>query len=143
MLLTYHLDGALKDLRDIIEITKQDIEDIKAAKADAQFDRLPLKEEKISSFEAKKAMIDHEISKLMTSNPNKELPSLLNQEQHAKLDELKQELHNLKEINQHYARMVLTVSSLYNEFLERLVPTEMDGYEKKASKDPSLLEIRV
>jgi hypothetical protein len=143
MLLTYHLDGALKDLRDIIEMTKADIEDIKQAKSDSQFDRLPLKEEKIASFEAKKSMIDHEISKLMTSNPNTELPNLLNDEQHKKLEDLKNELHNLKEINQKYARMVLAVSSLYNEFLERLVPTEMDGYEKVASKDPSILEIRV
>ncbi len=142
MLLTYHLDGALKDLRDIIAITKEDIEDIKQAKADAQFERLPLKEEKIASFEAKKAMIDHEISKLMTSNPQKELPELLNNEQHAKLDELKEELQNLKTINQHYARMVLSVSALYNEFLERLVPTEMDGYEKVASKEATLLEVR-
>ncbi|SFV51485.1 FIG00469453: hypothetical protein [hydrothermal vent metagenome] len=143
MLLTYHLDGALQDLRDIIAITKQDIEDIKQANADEQFSRLPLKEEKIASFEAKKAMIDHEISKLMSSNPNRDLPNLLDDEQHVKLDELKKELHNLKEINQKYARMVLTVSALYNEFLEKIVPTEMNGYDKVASKNPSLLEIRV
>ena len=143
MLLTYHLDGALNDLCEIIAITKQDIEDIKTAKADEQFDRLPLKEEKIAAFEAKKAMIDHEISKLMSENPDKELPELLNDEQHAKLDELKTELNNLKEINQKYARMVLSVSALYNEFLEKIVPTEFEGYDRVASKDPSLLEVRV
>jgi uncharacterized protein involved in exopolysaccharide biosynthesis len=143
MLLTYHLDGALQDLRDIIEMTTRDIEDIKQAQADAQFERIPLKEEKIASFEAKKALIDHEISKLMTSHPDKDLPELLDANQHEKLSELKKELETLKEINQTYARMVLAVSSLYNEFLERLVPTEMDGYNKVASKDPSLLEIRV
>ena len=143
MLLTYHLDGALQDLRDIIAITQQDIDDIKQAKAEEQFARLPLKEEKIASFEAKKAMIDHEISKLMSANPNTDLPQLLDSEQHAKLDELKTELNNLKEINQKYARMVLTVSALYNDFLEKIVPTEMDGYEIVASKDPSLLEVRV
>ena len=143
MLLTYHLDGALQDLRDIIAMTRQDIDDIMQANAQEQFARLPLKEEKIASFEAKKAMIDHEISKLMTSNPNADLPALLDEEQHTKLDELKMELQNLKEINQKYARMVLTVSSLYNEFLEKIVPTEMEGYEKVASKDPSLLEVRV
>jgi len=143
MLLAYHLESALKDLRDIITMTQNDIDDIKKADADAQFDRLSLKEEMIEAFEAKKALIDHEISKLMTSNPNKDLPELLNQEEHAKLDELKTELANLKEINQKYARMVLAVSSLYNDFLERLVPTEMEGYNKVASKNPSLLEVRV
>ena len=143
MLLTYHLDGALSDLQDIIEITKLDIEDIKEAKAEEQFARLEQKEEKIASFEAKKAMIDHEISKLMTSNPQKELPMLLDDEQHQKLGKLKEKLQDLKEINQKYARMVLTVSTLYNDFLEQLVPTEMQGYERVASKNPSLLEIRV
>ena len=144
MLLTYQLDGALKDLRDLILMTKDDIEDIKEAKHEHQFDRLSLKEELIQNFEAKKAMIDHEISKLMTSQPDKELSELLNQEQHQKLQELKNELTNLKEVNQKYARMVLAVSSLFNDFLETLVPTEMEGYNKKASsKDPSFLEIRV
>ena len=143
MLLSYHLDGALNDLEEIILITQKDIEDIKEAKASEQFDRLPLKEEKIASFEAKKAMIDHEISKLMSENPHKELPTLLNDEQHEKLDRLKTKLQELKEINQKYARMVLTVSALYNEFLEKIVPTELEGYERVASKDPSLLEVRV
>ena len=143
MLLAYHLESALKDLRDIIAMTQDDIDDIKKANADSQFERLSLKEEKIEAFEAKKALIDHEISKLMTSNPQRDLPELLNQEEHKKLDELKTELATLKEINQKYARMVLAVSSLYNDFLEKLVPTEMDGYSKVASKNPSLLEVRV
>ena len=142
MLLSHQLQKALEDLQDIISITQADIEDIKQAKADAQFERLPLKEEKIKSFEAKKAMIDHEISKLMTANPNKELPELLNEQQHQQLAQLRALLEELKEVNQKYARMVLTVSSLYNDFLEQLVPTEMNGYEKVASKRPSFLEVR-
>lgn len=142
-MLSQHLQNALNDLRDIINITKSDIEDIKKAEHDTQFDRLSLKEEKLKSFEAKKAVIDHEISSLMTTNPNVELPNLLNAEQHKLLDEMKTELNNLREVNKHYAKLVLVVSNLYNNFLERLVPTEMQGYEKKASKNPSILEVRV
>ena len=142
-MLSHHLQNALTDLRDIIKITEADIDDIKKAEHDTQFDRLSLKDEKLKSFEAKKAMIDHEISSLMTSNPNAELPSLLNDEQHKLLDELKIELKNLQEVNKHYAKLVLVVSNLYNTFLERLVPTEMQGYKKVASKNPSVLEVRV
>ena len=79
----------------------------------------------------------------MTKNPDVELPDLLNKEQHQALSDLKEELSTLREVNKKYAKLVLTVSNLYNTFLERLVPTEMDGYESKASKDPSILEIRV
>jgi len=142
-MLSHHLQNALSDLRDIIKITESDIEDIKQAEHDTQFERLSIKEEKLKSFETKKAMIDHEISSLMTSNPSVELPELLNKEQHQLLDELKVELNNLREVNKHYAKLVLVVSNLYNTFLERLIPTEMNGYQKVASKSPSVLEVRV
>ncbi|WP_345993637.1 hypothetical protein [Sulfurimonas sp. HSL-1716] len=141
-MLLHHLKSALKDLEDLISITQTDIEDIKEAKQSPQFDRIPLKDEKIKSFESKKAMIDHEISKLMSANPQKDLSDLLNDEQHKALDELKEGLSNLRDINQRYAKMVLTVSSFYNTLLERIVPTEMNGYNKVASKKPSFLEIR-
>jgi len=142
-MLSHHLQNALNDLRDIIKITKSDIEDIKNAQHDAQFDRLSLKDEKLKSFEAKKAIIDYEIASLMTAYPDKQLPELLNEEQHQLLDELKVELNNLKDVNKHYAKLVLVVSNLYNTFLERLIPTEMQGYEKVVSKNPSILEVRV
>jgi len=142
-MLSHHLQNALKDLRDIIKITESDIKDIKEAKHDSQFDRLSLKDEKLKSFEAKKAIIDYEISSLMTTNPDVELPNLLNDEQHNLLAELKEELNNLRIINKEYAKLVLVVSNLYNQFLERLVPTEMQGYDKVLSKKPSILEVRV
>jgi len=142
-MLSHHLQSALKDLRDLIDITESDIADIKEAKHDQQFERLSLKEEKIKSFESKKAMIDHEISSLMTAHPDKDLPELLDSEQHKALEELKTELSNLREVNKRYAKFVLSVSNLYNTFLERLVPTEMQGYNKVASKDSSILEVRV
>lgn len=142
-MLTLHLQNALKDLRDLIEITESDIRDIKEAQHDTQFDRLALKDEKLKSFETKKAMIDHEISSLISTNPNANLPELLNEEQHQLLEELKIELNNLREVNKHYAKLVLVVSNLYNTFLEKLVPTEMQGYSKVASKNSSILEVRV
>jgi hypothetical protein len=142
-MLSHHLESALLDLRDLIKITESDIADIKEANNDPQFMRLSLKEEKLKSFETKKAMIDYEISSLMSANPDADLPQLLDAKQHQALDELKSELKNLRDVNKRYAKMVLTVSNLYNTFLERLVPTEMDGYQKKASKNPSVLEVRV
>lgn len=142
-MLTHHLKSALEDLKSLIEITRSDIKDIKQAQHDPQFARLSIKDEKLKSFESKKAMIDHEISVLMTQNPQTQLPSLLNGEQHQLLDELKKDLSELREVNKEYAKLVVVVSNLYNEFLERLVPTEMQGYTKVASKNASILEVRV
>jgi len=142
-MLSYHLENAVGDLKDLIAITKSDMEDIKLAQHDPQFERLSLKEEKLKAFEAKKAMIDHEIASLIASHPGVALPELLNEQQHQLLEELKIQLSNLKDINQKYAKHVLIVSNLYNDFLEQVVPTEMQGYKKVASKDPSILEVRV
>ena len=142
-MLSHHLQNALEDLRDLIKITESDIEDIKKAQHDPQFERLALKEEKLKAFETKKAMIDHEISSLVTSNPQLQLSEILNEEQHQLLDELKVELNRLHEVNKQYAKMVLVVSNLYNKFLEQIVPTEMQGYQKVASKSSTILEVRV
>lgn len=142
-MLTHHLKNTLTDLEDLIVMTESDIEDIKVAQHDPQFDRLAIKEEKIKSFEAKKAMIDHEISSLMSANPQTELPDLLTTEQHLLLDELKVKLSRLRDVNKEYAKLVVIVSNLYNTFLERLVPTEMQGYNKVPSKDAAILKVRV
>lgn len=141
-MLSYHLQSAINDLKDLIKITESDIEDIQVANHNPQFERLKLKEEKIKSFESKKAMIDHEISALIRLHPKVELPELLNEEQHAMLNELKVELSNLHSINKRYAKLVLAVSNLYNTFLENLIPTEMHGYNKVASKDSTILKVR-
>jgi hypothetical protein len=88
-------------------------------------------------------MIDYEISTLIRLNPDAELPELLNAQQHGMLNELKVELSTLHSINKRYAKLVLAVSNLYNTFLENLIPTEMQGYNKVASKESTILKIRV
>lgn len=143
MMLSYQLQSAIKDLDTLISLSQEDIEDIKEAKHNSQFDRLSIKEEKIKSFEHKKAMIDHEISKLMTAEPVKPLSELLDSEQRQQLDNLKTHLSRLREVNQQYAKMVLSVGAFYNTLLERVVPTQMQGYQKVASSEASFLEVRV
>lgn len=141
-MLSYHLKSAVSDLEQLIEISEQDIEDIKLANHEYQFERRRIKEDVISSFENKKAMIDHEISKLMTQNPNVSLDKLLNDDENEYLKKLKTSLASLRDVNKKYAKMVLSVSSFYNKLLERLVPTEMNGYTQMTSKNASFLEIR-
>jgi uncharacterized linocin/CFP29 family protein len=141
-MLSNHLQAALKDLNDLVTITQNDIDDIKEAKHDSQFDRVTMKNEKLTSFENKKAMIDYEIAQLMTQNPHKDLGALLTDQEHTDLENMKQGLASLREINTKYAKMVLSVSSFFNTLLERVVPTEMHGYKSVASRNSSFLEVR-
>ncbi|MDD4950599.1 hypothetical protein [Sulfuricurvum sp.] len=142
-MLSFQLDNAIKDLDKLIHLSLEDIDDIKEAKHNPQFDRLALKEEKIKSFEHKKAMIDHEISKLMTLEPTKPLAELLGDEEHKQLENLKNHLSKLREVNQQYAKMVLSVGAFYNSLLEKILPTQMQGYNSVISKEASFLEVRV
>ena len=142
-MLSFHLESACNDLDEIIAMTKRDIEDIKEAKHDIQFERLPLKEERLESFEQRKAMIDHEISKLMSHHPQKELSELLDESEHEKLSMMKERLETLRQINQRYAKMVVTVGAFYNDLLEKVLPTQMQGYERVASNEASILKVRV
>ncbi len=141
-MLSYYLTGAVNDLKQLVKMSEQDIEDIKLARSEPQFERRKIKEDTLKSFENKKAMIDHEISKLMTQNPDVSLDKLLNEEENESLSNLKSSLSALRDVNKKYAKMVLAVSSFYNTLLERIVPTEMNGYTKQTSKDASFLEMR-
>ncbi len=142
-MLTFHLQSALKDLEDLIAISQSDIDDIKLARHESQFERIGLKEDKIKSFEHRKAMIDHEISKLMRNNPQSDMTELLDDEQQASLQQLKATLAELSAVNKKYAKMVLSVGTFYNALLERVIPTEMEGYDRITSKNGSFLKVRV
>lgn len=142
-MLEHHLHSATKDLQDLIAISQSDIEDIRLARHDDQFARLEMKAERLKSFEAKKAMIDHEISKKMSANPQMGLSELLSPQEQQALEKLKSNLAALREVNQHYAKMVASVGAFYNALLERVVPTEMQGYKKVVSKEASFLKVRV
>jgi hypothetical protein len=142
MMLSFQLKSAIKELDTLIALSLEDIENIKEAKHNPQFDRLSIKEEKIKSFEHKKAMIDYEISKLMTQEPVRPLSELLDEEQHQQLETLKVRLSTLRTVNQQYAKMVLSVGAFFNTLLERIMPTQMNGYRSVATRDSAFLEVR-
>ena len=142
-MLSFHLESACNDLDEIISMTIQDIEDIKEAHHDVQFNRLAAKEERINSFENRKAMIDREISKLMNQYPDKGMADLLSSDEHTKLDLMKTKLEALRVENKRYAKMVVSVGSFFNALLEQVVPTEMQGYKRVASNEASILKVRV
>ncbi|MCX6074359.1 MAG: hypothetical protein NTY39_08580 [Campylobacterales bacterium] len=142
-MLSFQLQSAIKELDTLIALSLEDIENIKRAEHNPQFERLSIKEERIKSFENKKAMIDHEIGKLIANNPSMPLSELLDNEQHQQLDIFKERLATLRQVNQQYAKMVLSVGAFFNTLLEKILPTQMDGYNRSTSSRTSFLEVRV
>ena len=140
-MLSHHLVKALGDLDQLISLTQNDIDDIKLAKHEEIFQRSKIKEELITTFQNRKALIDNEIAKQMQAFLDLQLENLLEHTDMDHLQSLKEKLLELKTQNKRYAKLVLTVSEFYNSLLEKMVPVEMDGYNKVAPKHRSLLEV--
>jgi len=143
-MLTLFLNDALSELNNIVLLTQQDIEDIKLAKHDPQFERSKVKMECITKFEHKKSLLDNEIAKIVSNNPDKDFTQLLSDDDFNKLDQLKATLQELKSLNKRYAKMVLAVSEFYNTLLDKIIPHEHHGYQKVSNYGAAgKLEVRV
>ena len=66
-------------------------------------------------FEHNKSILDNEITKLASANPEKKLTELLSEDDFLKLDELKLKLFELKKINKKYAKKVAKKHTMHNK----------------------------
>ncbi|WP_353662507.1 hypothetical protein [Hydrogenimonas sp. SS33] len=142
-MLTHHLDKALEDLQSLIDLTRRDIEDIKAARHDPMFARIGTKEHALLAFENRKTLIDNEIGAIVRAHPDADLETLLDVQTREKLTQLRTKLEELQELNRYYARFVITVGEFYNSLYEEMLPIERDGYTGKNAKAAALMEVRV
>lgn len=141
-MLKKYLEGAVGDLKKIIQLTENDIKNIKKANHSSIFEKVSLKEQLIGTFETKKKLIDENITKKATQNKGVSLEDILDDIEKSYLEELKSKLLELKKVNRRYARLVVSVGTFYSSLLEKIVPTEMDGYETVIKQSASFLEIR-
>jgi predicted DNA-binding protein YlxM (UPF0122 family) len=142
-MLTHYLEKAVQDLQALIDLTQKDIDDIKAARHDAMFDRIKTKEHTLVAFESRKTLIDNEIANLTKKHPDSEMEELLDEEVRQGLATLREKLEELQALNRYYARFVITVGEFYNALYEEVLPVEKDGYTGKNAKLAALLEVRV
>ncbi len=141
-MLKKYLEGAVNDLRKLIALTHNDIEDAKQGNHAEIFERVSQKERLIDTFETQKRLIDEFITKKVSQSHGAPLEQILDEVEKSYLEELKATLVKLKEINRRYARLVVSVGTFYSSLLEKIVPTEMDGYETVIQQSASFLEIK-
>ncbi len=141
-MLMHYLNNAIKDIDNLIDLTKKDIEDIKIAQHGNVFERAKIKNDLIQSFENKKSLLDNELMKLLKDNAGKSLEELINAEQKELLSSMKLKLSELKLCNKEYAKYVATISQFYNSLLDSIFPRDMEGYKMANHKPASLLKIR-
>lgn len=141
-MLLHYLQNAVKDIENLIDLTKKDIEDIKVANHNEIFGRIQIKNDLIQSFETKKSLLDSELVKILKESHEPSLELLLSTEQKELLSLMKLKLSELKIINKEYAKFVVTISQFYNSLLDKIFPRDMEGYKMANHKPASFLKIR-
>lgn len=146
------LEGALEDIKALIAITEQDIEDIKIANNAAIFARVPQKEELITAFIHKKEAYAKAVEeRLRTEFPNATLEDLTYEQKQHLLGEgasqyttaLHENLSKLKELNTHLGKISLAVYEFYGSLLSQMLPLEEGGYKKQSLGSASFLQAEV
>lgn len=144
-MLKQRLDEVNAILTKLIELTQEDIENIKIAKHDTVASSVEEKNKLISEFSAAKKKLDVALVELNNSS-TKGLSELLDEEDKQKLDELKKNLQTLHTTNKEYAKFVLIVK----DFLDGLVNKMFDindgtnnAYGDKKTNPESIFKINV
>ncbi|HED8245082.1 TPA: flagellar protein FlgN [Campylobacter coli] len=144
-MLKQRLDEVNAILTKLIELTQEDIENIKIAKHDTVASSVEEKNKLISEFSATKKKLDSALVELNNSS-TKGLSELLDEEDKQKLDELKKNLQTLHTTNKEYAKFVLIVK----DFLDGLVNKMFDindgtnnAYGDKKTTPESIFKINV
>ncbi|ECH4929064.1 flagellar protein FlgN [Campylobacter coli] len=144
-MLKQRLDEVNAILTKLIELTQEDMENIKIAKHDTVASSVEEKNKLISEFSAAKKKLDSALVELNNSS-TKGLSELLDEEDKQKLDELKKNLQTLHTTNKEYAKFVLIVK----DFLDGLVNKMFDindgtnnAYGDKKTTPESIFKINV
>ncbi len=140
-MIQHYIDRVIEHIDSLIELTKDDIEDIKNAKNDSIFARTKIKDEIIGLFENEKVLLDSELLKLAKSNPECDLSDMLGDIEKERLETLRDKLGKLHRVNKEYARLVVAVNEFYANLFDKIFPTEMENYKKVNPKSFSLLQV--
>jgi hypothetical protein len=118
------LNSINSNLRNLIKITEQDIEDIKQANHQALFDRNIIKENLIDEFVKLKAQIDNGLKNRSETGQN-----LVNVDEQPLLDEFKENIQTFYTIHKKFAKMAFTVTHFYNNLVHKVTDSQPDiGY---------------
>lgn len=142
-MLNQSLQNIVHTIQKLIEMTKLDIQSLSQAENESIFQRLPIKEALLKEFERQKTLIDSQMLELKKQHPNQEFSEVLGQEILDLLDQFKQSLQELKELNHGYARSVYAVGEFYTSLLRKIVPHENLGYGGYSKPQQSFLTIQV
>ncbi len=128
------------NLDKLIDITKQDIDDIKEANHDVLFERNQIKDKIVQEFISQKNQIDTIL--LKRSESGLSLENMLSNEESNLFDEFKLKLQNFHNIHKKFSKMALLVANFYNNLTNRVNQTEVDIGYKMSQRYSSNLSLK-
>lgn len=144
-MLKKHLDEVNSILERLIDLTQEDIENIKIAKHESVTPSVEEKNKLIAEFTTAKKQLDAALITLNNSS-TKGLSELLDEEDKQKLDLLKKNLQTLHTKNKEYAKFVLIVKDFLDGLVNKMFNAN-DGtnnaYGDKKTTPESIFKINV
>lgn len=138
-----HLDQAIKALKELLDITQKDIENIQKGDNSALDASTKRKGELVSEFEQAKRALDCELVKMAQENPQSNLADVLDNNVKERLAELKEVLLTLKEKNKNYAKSVLVVKEFLDSLAVKIFGGENSEYSSIKQNDGKFYKARV
>jgi CRISPR/Cas system CMR subunit Cmr6 (Cas7 group RAMP superfamily) len=133
-----YIKNAIKDVEQLIDLTLEDITDIKEANHDKIADRVSKKNHLAISFETNKSLLNDELSKKAKDNS---LEEILSTEDRELLEQLKEKLSILKEKNREYAKYVIKLNEFYTSLFDEMFKLDREGYDVANAKPATILTV--
>ena len=132
-MLTNKLNEIINILNSLIEITKQDIENIKKANHQRIFDNMKIKEELAKHFSNTKNDID-----LILVKRNKPIEEIFSNEEEKLFDEFKQKLTEFNVLHKKFSRLAISVANFYNALTQQIKEEKTISYNNNSFKNSHL-----
>jgi len=132
-MLTKKLNEIINTLNSLIEITKQDIENIKKANHQEIFDNMKIKEELAKHFSNTKNDID-----LILTKRNKSIEEIFSNEEEKLFDEFRKKLIEFNSLHKKFSKLAISIANFYNALTQQIKEEKTINYNHNSFKNNNL-----
>ena len=127
------LDEAIGELDELINLTMQDIANIKEAKHSSVDESVKKKNALVRAFEDTKRALDKELLRVSKESGTTTLANVLDDEVKSKLVLMRSKLEILHKVNKEYARHVVVVKEFFDSLSKKVFGTQVNEYVQDGS----------
>ena len=132
-MLTKKLNESIDILSSLIQLTQQDIENIKKADHQKVFDNMKIKEELAKHFSDTKNDID-----LILRQRNKPIEEIFSNEEEKLFEEFRKKLTEFNALHKKFSKLAISVANFYNTLIQQIKEEKSINYNNSSFKNNSL-----